>query len=262
MATHPISNSHSAKRISLTTAGGSTGGSSSTICTQTRDVLFSNNLPFSPNVAYKGKVVLYHQDAFLLGQEIGDGKGTNKYNLIGGTCNKYESVIECAARETCEETLGIVNQQALEETLCSLPDHCILSYTRNRKEYGKCVTQYIFVFFVPLESTTGLTKESFVQEFYRRRCEYLQNKYQFVNRYFPHFSQFQGHSQFNEVVNVKWFSVHEMVKNNINTFFYNRIQCINCPQYNKNYSFAQFSKLVQCAAPFNHLRHSYPKYPY
>lgn len=222
---------------------------STTICNRTRSILYSTQLPISPNVIYKGKVVLCSQGSFLLGQETGGSNickevNNNKYNIIGGTCNKHESIIACAARETCEETLGLVNQQTLESVLSSLPNQCILSYIRNRKEYGRYVTQYIFVFFVPLESVFSSSANHFVSEFHKRRSEYLKNPSQFVQKHFCINLGKSLNSQFNEIANVKWFSICEMKKENINTFFYNKIQHIECPQYNETYSFDHFAKLV------------------
>ena len=244
MATRLIATPTHAHRPQRVSSGASL--SSTTLCDKTRPLLFRRPA-LTENTSYKGKVVFYHQNqnAFLLGQEIGgnpDPRAVNKYNIIGGTCNARETIIQCAARETCEETLGIISRQTLENVLCALPNHCILSYVRNRKEYGKQTKQHIFVFFVPFESVYSANTVSFVQEFYARRKEFVQHKTRFIQKYFS------GHSLTpdvcNEIVNVKWFSTKEMSKDNINTFFYNRIQYIECPQYNKSYSFASFANLL------------------
>lgn len=101
----------------------------------------------------KGKVIFYRQKngklEFLMGKELVSVKSQKyiKFNMIGGTCDSGESVIDCACRELYEETIGLLNPEIVRAALIALP----------RQNIGvfKLKGSKVFCFFAPMVSHGG-----------------------------------------------------------------------------------------------------------
>lgn len=105
-------------------------------------------------VSIKGKVVPYIFSEgdknlyFLLSKELWSSPNA-KYSLIGGTCDSGETVIECAARELYEETIGLFSRKDAEKCLSNLPIENIVLF-RTRVEFKPV---FIYIFFLPMITT-------------------------------------------------------------------------------------------------------------
>ena len=99
----------------------------------------------------KAKVIPYmfnpkdKQLYFLVGKELWTSP-SSKFSFIGGTCDKGETVIECAARELYEETIGLFQKKDAMDYIAKIPNENIFLF-KTRLD-GKDIHTYIF--FMPL----------------------------------------------------------------------------------------------------------------
>lgn len=227
--------------------------SSNCISEQTKTFIQDKYIQEEENVIFKAKVVFTYtpgpatsnESLFLLGREFGcDGNtSVNKYNLLGGSKNENESIIDCAARELYEESMGMFDCTKVTSALKNLPSSNIIFYTRNRKpsyssEYfsrysnARTTLHKTFVFFVPFQfdflvsSVSCTSVLALEKEFAYRRSVYCKDKKLFVSLFLHGYFQPTSLDHFNEIEVLKWVSQTEMKKENINTFFYSKIQNI------------------------------------
>lgn len=117
----------------------------------------------------KGKVVIYRKVngryEFLFGKESYGKTQETKCNLLGGTCNKNESILNCAARELFEETIGIIQENVLLRAIYEDRKSSVIKYNYKNENGGK---MHVFVFFVNLRSLDISSKELF-NKFDQRR---------------------------------------------------------------------------------------------
>lgn len=102
-------------------------------------------------IKYKAKVIPYMFNPkdkllyFLVGKELWTSPST-KYSFIGGTCDKGETIIECAARELYEETIGLFQKKDAMDYISKIPIENIFLF--KSKMEGKTI--HTFIFFMPL----------------------------------------------------------------------------------------------------------------
>ena len=125
-----------------------------------------------PIKSSKAKVVFYKkkhgfplQYEFLLGKEIYGKTDDLKFNLLGGTCNHNESIIECATRELYEETAGVIPKEEILKAIYNEPGENVVKY--NLKLNGNLLT--IFVFFISIKELDSTLQKNLIIEFNRRR---------------------------------------------------------------------------------------------
>lgn len=103
------------------------------------------------NIRLKAKVIPYmfnpkdNKLYFLVGKELWTSP-SSKYSFIGGTCDKGETIIECASRELYEETIGLFQKKDAMDYIKKIPNENIFLF-KTRID-NKDVHTYIF--FMPL----------------------------------------------------------------------------------------------------------------
>jgi ADP-ribose pyrophosphatase YjhB (NUDIX family) len=95
----------------------------------------------------KTKVVPYtviNNDLYVLlcKESWNTPENRNKYSMIGGSCESGETIVESAARELFEETIGIFDK-SVEQYLKTLPAKNIVTFVKDEIEY--------FIFFLPIK---------------------------------------------------------------------------------------------------------------
>lgn len=117
-----------------------------------------------PDKEYKGKVIFFYGNKFLVGEELNNMK-RSPYTLLGGTCEPNETIIDCTAREVNEETIGLISEEELKSVLNKLKKHNIVTWRYKIK--NKVITQYLF--FVPWTSLSRTHRKSVISIKFKER---------------------------------------------------------------------------------------------
>jgi len=117
----------------------------------------------------KAKVVIYKKTGndikYLFGKEAYGKSKRLMYNLLGGTCNYNETVVNCAARELYEETVGIIPIRDTLSAIYNEPTENVIKYNMNIN--GNTVS--VYVFFINATQFDKCCIERLEREFDRRR---------------------------------------------------------------------------------------------
>ena len=131
--------------------------------------LIRTKTSFNPK-EYKGKVLFFNgQGLFLVGQEMGTKRSKEskklKFHLLGGTCEAGETIIECAARELFEETIGLIPEIPVKEALLKIKRENVLVW--KQKNGDRLVTQFVFV--LPFNVLSRSDRESSLPDKFKQR---------------------------------------------------------------------------------------------
>lgn len=177
---------------------------------------------------FKAKIIPYSVSEsgeifFLLSKEQAVGKNVEnrpvKFNMLGGTCNENETILECAERELFEETIGIFDRSCIG-LLKILPRENIIQFYRYYRQHFKGV---VYLFFLPID----FQKMDFIMAEFARRKAILNKLYtmtpmkradyaaiaEFIN--FPPTKRITKSElkHFNEISTIKWISEKDIFQN-------------------------------------------------
>lgn len=211
---------------------------------------------------FKAKIIPYTVKGsklfFLLSKEQRNLKETinsidsTKFNMLGGSCDPDETIIQTANRELCEETIHVFEDNI--DRIKRIPRQNIV---RVEKFYNKHHKGTIYIFFLPVKT---FMMEPIIKQFKERKqviskvydktpltrqnyesIEAILN-FQFKNKKIVK----RNVKCFNEISELGWFSEDNVFNNDgIHQFLKMKLKSFRDAQTGNLYSFEEFSEILK-----------------
>lgn len=212
------------------------------------------NEPVKNTKIFKAKVIPYcvkdGQLFFLLSREQINSKteitANDKFNMLGGSCNEDETIIQTASRELSEETINIFSNDI--EQMKRVPRQNVI----RTEKYHKGT---IYIFFFP----TKLAMMNQVVRHFKMRKEVIGKVYDDAPLSKKNYEMIDslisiGKEKinkrnvkcFNEIAEIAWFSENDILNSdNVNVFLRTKLRHFKDAQTGRMYGFDEFGAVLK-----------------